>query len=289
MFKRKSQARAHRSTFPDYYFPIFQQCSLTDYNPSSYRCETVLPDPPDPLSSSQPSAIETRGKRRGYDAADHRFYHEQKRLQFPASAYSDTFLTETTQNPCKWYEIGVAFNPQHASIIIHDMTGTNTDNPEIQFEYIGIEGKAPTSFVEGEVQRLHFVNRDEAGGFTLHDLLLEDVEAPKDFQSYYTVFRLRTTIRTIKYNASLSFPRYYKMVASDCATFALNFLIRTLTVLYNEDQIEKLKFDDIVENLVEHNHIKNGPVGESEAASRRDKALAESGGTVAGSSVATGY
>jgi len=289
MFKRKGPARAHRSTLPDYYFPIFQQCSLTDYNPSSHRCETDLADPPDPLSSSQPSAIETGVQRRGFDRADHRFYHEQKELRFPASAYSDTFLKETAQNPCKWYEIGVAFNPQHASIIIHDITGTNTDKPEIQFAYIGIEGKAPTSFVEGEVRRLHLVNRDENGDLTLHDLLLEDVEVPKDFQSYYNVFRLRTTIRTIKYNANLSFPRYYKMVASDCATFAHNFLIRTLTVLCDERKIKQPKFDAIVKNLVEHNHIKNGPVGESEVASRRDKALGESGGTVAGSSVATGY
>ena len=285
MFKRKSRSCGPRSIIPDWYIPIFEDYSLPDYDPSAYKCRTTFADPPNPSSSSQSSAIKTGERRRGYDQEDYKFYNEQKKQEFPPSAYSDAFLQHTTQNPRRWYEIGIAFDKGHAAIIIHDLTGTDTDKPDLQFEYIGIKEKSARTLDGGGVQRLHLVNRTPSGELVPHELLFQTLKVPSTFGSYYSVCRLRTTERTIKYNGALSFPMYYKMVASDCATFAHNFLIKTLTGVHNEGSIAEPAFDSIVNNLVEHNHIKDGRLGDTEAVSRDNEALGYSGGTVAESSV----
>jgi hypothetical protein len=266
--------------YPDFYLPIFQQADLPDYDPSSYMCEAAPADHSETPQFSQTSQNGTRGRLQGesFDDMDKTFYLDQRRQNFPPDAYSNEFFQCSEQNPRKWCEIGIAYNNNHAAIIIQDITGTKTDIPKSEFEFLGRPGQEDKSFDKGDIRRLHLARTHEEGGHIHYDLWFNALRVPKVFKKYYSVCRLRTTDRMIKYHAFLSFPRHYRVVASDCATFAHNFLIKTLTGLRDENHINKDKFDSIVKNLVQHNHVTDGATGETEGVSRRNEVLVESGG-----------
>jgi hypothetical protein len=278
--KPRGRDRRDRHTMtPDYYTPIFAQNGLNSYNPRSYKCEAAPVDESlKNLHFSQNSHATARGYREGlFDYHDHDFYREQKEKGFPEDAYSNDFFQCTEENPRKWYEIGVAFHNQHAMIVLHDITGTNKDDPKQQFLYLGYEGRGPTGS-DATIRKLHLVLTKEEDGHSYHDLLFHVPRKREELEQYFHVCRIRTTDRMVKYNAGLSFPRHYKVVASDCATFAHNFLIKTLSRVLADGHIEKAKYNEIVKNLVKHNKVTGGVVGETETALRRNRVLGESGG-----------
>lgn len=110
-------------------------------------------------------------------------------------------------------------------------------------------------------------------------LALEEIEAPRTVRYYRhaNLYRIRMTERMLKHFALLSCPLQHRLLADDCATFAYNFLTRLLDHLNDRGDITEEVLHSQKELLVQHNHIADGSMGESEVISRQHENLGESG------------
>jgi hypothetical protein len=261
---------------PDHYLPIFEQSNLNDYDTETCECTSA---PNNSFSNArnfpETSHAEVRGRERGglFDAEDSKFYEKQEAQGFPKDAYSDTHFNGTTENPEKWLEIGVAYEGEtasHATIITQDITSVNSNDTSSRFLFLAIHGRERKIFPKDALlRRLHLARLAEDGGKSHYDLSFEDLTDKRTFEKYYAVCRIRTTDRMIKYNARVSFPGSYKVLVSDCATFAHNFVLKTITRAHDDRLIHDAKFKAIKKNLVQHNTITVGTKGETEGLSLR--------------------
>jgi hypothetical protein len=275
---------------PDGFLPIFEQDSLIDYNPRSYTYEArPVSSKPATLRDFPQSYLEVRGntdESELYDADDRTFFREMRSSSLE-DAYSDEFLKCTKENPEKWLEIGVALDNLHAKIIIHDISGTKSDDGSKQFECLTWEGKSSRSFSEGNIRHLELGRNFESDGRYYYDLLYRVISEPMTYEKYHSVCRLRTTDRTIKYTALLVFPWYYQVIGKDCVTFAHKFLVATIDRVEAEGHIRKERRDNIVKHLVKHNRATSGATGETEGVSRQNESLGDSAGALVTSYLAS--
>jgi hypothetical protein len=276
MFFRR---REESATCPDHYMPVLEPATLTGYDSNSCICASGTADVPETPQSSSGSGPAFRGRPQGdlIDDDDINFLRQQRKPGFLSSAYSHDFLQESEQNPKRWCEIGIAFENNHAAIIIHDITGTESDVPDLKYEYIGVLKPKLKKFYEGDyVRRVHLAYLPGDPPSPL-DLWFHILDVPRKFERYHPFCRLRMTDRVTKHIALTSLPRYYKELVSDCATFAHNILTKILTRIRDMGHITEQEYKIILKNLVNDNHVSNGAIGETEGVSRRNEALGESG------------
>jgi hypothetical protein len=118
----------------------------------------------------------------------------------------------------------------------------------------------------------------EDGGNFRYDLSFKEITNKRSFEKYYDICLIRTTDIMIRHNARISFPASYKVVVSDCATFAHNFVLKTITRAHDDRFIDDARFKAI-KKLVQHNTVIVGTIGETEGLSRRNlEVLGESAG-----------
>ncbi|OQV05678.1 hypothetical protein CLAIMM_10374 isoform 3, partial [Cladophialophora immunda] len=106
---------------------------------------------------------------------------------------------------------------------------------------------------------------------------LDDWGRRLEYHRYVDLYRVRVTENQLKYLALTSCPAEHRVLASDCATFAFNFLV---ALLEHAKEQGLLSPDELLRQkklLTKHNHTLEGSQGDSEASSRANPSLAESG------------
>lgn len=181
------------------------------------------------------------------------------------------------------YQIGVAFVGKakhqgrigHAAVILREYNLDTLSRPEtFQKHQILTELKGAIFHSSAtHLNVLHLRHDEYSPGLVLAFEMKQKVK----YYRFADLYRVRINRRLLKHLALLSCPEEHRVLISDCATFAYNFLVNVLGHLHNEGEIDDATFKKQRELLAQRVHIADGSVGASEASSRQQPVSGEIG------------
>ncbi|KAM0813929.1 putative HNH nuclease domain-containing protein [Seiridium cardinale] len=180
------------------------------------------------------------------------------------------YLKEQPQNPLRDFRISVGILKGHAALIIQDFEPEG-DAPPIELLPNPVKRDG---YLESHpnLRLVHLRHKRDSEGNKIMDLMelarhvlhSERTEYSRCVDLLYS----RTTARVLKRIELRSCPPEHRILFRDCATFAQNFVREFVDFLRASGEISEGECETMKQRCVQHIHVLDDSLGDSEAGSR---------------------